>query len=220
MQKPWFLRKEYVESYEQYYETKYKRADILEKEVLKEAILKLGDGKSILEVGCGTCHFTRWFESLGYYAVGVDISILMLKESKKYWKGDIIQGDSHYLPIRDKFFDYVAFITCLEYMKEPHNVIKEAERVAKKGIILGLMNSWSLPTLRRRIQIALGKNPFYIDTNFYSILSIKKIIKRALKKFKIIYSNSTVFPRIFGKLKSRRFPFGAFLCIAIQLENK
>lgn len=61
MQKPWFLRKEYVETYEQYYETKYKRADILEKEVLKEAISSLGKGKSILEVGCGTCHFTRWF---------------------------------------------------------------------------------------------------------------------------------------------------------------
>jgi len=122
------------------------------------------------------------------------------------------------LPIRDKYFDYVAFITCLEYMKEAHNVLKEAERVAKNGIIIGLMNSWSLPTLRRRIQIALGKNPFYTDTTFYSILSIKKVIKRALNKFKIAYINSTVFPKIFGKLKSKKFPFGAFLCIGIKLE--
>jgi len=219
MSKPWYLRKEYVETYEQFYETKYKRADILEKNLLKEMIEKFNEVNSILEVGCGTCHFTRWMDSLGYYSVGVDISILMLNESKKYWRGDIILADSHYLPLKDKCFDLVAFITCLEYMEKVEDVIKESARVAKKGIIFGLMNKWSLPTIRRRIQIAFGKNPYYTKTTFYSIFSIKKKIKKALKdKEKILYWNTTVFPRIFKNLKSRIFPFGAFLGVCVKID--
>ncbi len=221
MSQPWYLRKEYVESYESYYEGKYKKAAELEKELLADSLKKLGKVESILEVGCGTSYFTRWFEKeLNLYSVGLDISELMLKEAKKRWRGDLVLGESHFLPFKDKSFDAIAFITCMEYMPKLEDVIREAARVSRKGLVLGLMNKWSLPTIRRIIQIALGKNPFYTNTTFYSILGIKKKIKNALGgNFKILDWNTTVFPRIFGKLKSRKFPFGAFLCLAVKIEK-
>jgi len=222
MSLPWFLRKEYVETYESFYETKYKKVVELEKELLSKALKELGNAESLLEVGCGTSYFTRWFEkNFKLYAVGMDISPLMLKEAKKRWRGDLVQGEAHYLPFRDRSFDAIAFITCMEYMPRLEEVIKEATRVSRKGLIIGLMNKWSLPTLRRMIQIALGKNPYYINTTFYSILGIKKKLKKALNNdFKIVYWDTTAFPKIFGRLKSRKFPFGAFLCLGVKTENE
>jgi len=222
MSQPWYLRKEYVENYEEFYETKYKKVVELEKEVLGKALHSLGEVKSLLEVGCGTSYFTRWFEkTFNIYAVGLDISPLMLGEAKKRWRGDLVQGESHYLPFRDGAFDAIAFITCMEYMPRLEEVIREASRVAKKGLIIGLMNRWSLPTLRRLIQIALGKNPYYTNTTFYSILGIKKKLKNALKdKFKIVYWDTTGFPKIFGDLKSKKFPFGAFLCLGVANKHE
>ncbi|HLI45867.1 MAG TPA: class I SAM-dependent methyltransferase [Geobacterales bacterium] len=221
MSQPWYLRKEYVEGYEDFYETKYKKTVVLEKECLSDALKKLGEVKSLLEVGCGTSYFTRWFEkTFNIYAVGMDISPLMLKEAKKRWNGDLVQGESHYLPFRSEAFDAITFITCMEYMPRLEEVIREASRVARKGLILGLMNRWSLPTLRRMIQIALGKNPYYTNTTFYSIRGISKKLKQALnEKFKIIYWNTTGFPRIFGNLKSKKLPFGAFLCLGVKIEH-
>lgn len=221
MSLPWFLRKEYVESYEQYYEGKYKRAAELEKKLLAEAMKSIGNAESLLEVGCGTSYFTRWFErEFKLYAVGADISPLMLNEAKKRWKGDLVLAESHFLPFKNNSFDAVVFITCMEYMSNLEEVIREASRVARKGLILGLMNKWSLPTIRRRIQIALGKNPYYINTTFYSILSIKKKLKRALgSNFRISFWDTTVFPRIFGNLRSKKFPFGAFLCLGVELKH-
>lgn len=216
MSQPWYFRKELVESYESFYEGKYKKVVELEKGLLKEAFIKIG-GERLLEVGCGTSYFTRWFEKeFNIYAVGMDISILMLREAKKRWNGDLVLAESHYIPFRDNAFDVTAFITCMEYMPRLEEVIKEARRVGKKGIIIGLMNKWSLPTLRRMIQIALGKNPYYTNTTFYSILGIKKKLEKALNDYKIIYWNTTAFPRIFGKLKSKIFPFGAFLCLGVK----
>lgn len=212
---PWYMRKEIVEIYESFYEGKYRNADLMEKEAILRCIKFIGDVNSILEVGCGTAHFTRWLHGLGYATYGLDISNQMLKQARNLWpEGELIRGTSYFLPFRQETFDAVIFITCLEYMKDTEKAICEAGKVAKKGILVGLMNSWSLPTLRRRFQVLLGLNDFYRDAHFYSMPEIVRIMRRALKGKYELSSISTVFP--FSIIRFSKMPLGAFLCVAAR----
>ena len=216
----WYFQEDIVKTYESWYTGKYKRADKLEKALLKKLLKTLEPAESLLEVGCGTAHFTRWFESMGLRCYGLDLSALMLKEAKALWHdGPLFRGESSYMPFRDKSFDVVAFIACMEYMPSPVKVLEESLRVARKGIIIGLMNKWSLPTIRRIIQVKMNKNPYYKNAKFYSILDMKRTMKKALNdKYTIPLWSTTVLPRILGDLDSSYFPFGAFLGISIKLK--
>jgi len=219
MSEPWYLQEPIVKSYESWYEGKGKRADILEKELLKESVDCVGPVKTMLEVGVGTAHFSRWFESFGIQCVGLDFSPLMLKEAKKLWNGHLIRGDAHHLPFREKSFDLIAFITCMEYMHSPTDVLREASRVSKRGILWGIMNRWSLPTIRRWIQVMLGRNPFYSNARFYSIRDARKFIRNALDKMDYTMKwSTTVYPRLLLVRKSR-FPLGAFLVVAVKFTS-
>lgn len=216
----WYFQEDSTKTYESYYQEKYKRADKLEKVLLEKLLNTLGPTKSLLEVGCGTAHFTRWFESLGLECYGLDLSDLMLKEAKKLWlEGVLLQGDGSFLPFKNNSFDIVAFMACMVYMPDPIKVIHEASRVARKGIIFGLINKWSLPTLRRIIQVKMGKNPYYKNAKFYSILDMKQMLRDALGDAHIIpYWSTIVFPKILGEVQSSLFPFGAFVGIAVKLR--
>jgi len=215
----WYFNEEIVKTYEFYYQEKYKRADKLEKTLLKRLLNSIGNAESLLEVGCGTAHFTRWFASLGLECYGLDLSDLMLREARKYWVGGrLLRGESSFLPFKNNSFDIVVFMACMEYMPQPAKVICEAVRVARKGIIIGLMNKWSLPTARRIIQVKMGKNPYYKNARFYSILDMKRMLKDTLgDKYVISLWTTTVFPKIFGDVQSGLIPFGAFLGIAVKL---
>jgi SAM-dependent methyltransferase len=72
-----------VESYEGWYATYGRRADRLEKSLLRWVLGRFKEAHSILEVGCGTGHFTRWLEMLGLNTVGIDVSPVMLAEGRR-----------------------------------------------------------------------------------------------------------------------------------------
>jgi ubiquinone/menaquinone biosynthesis C-methylase UbiE len=216
---PWYLQENIVESYESWYEGKGKRADLLEKALLSELLDYVGKVNTVLEVGVGTAHFTRYFESFRIQCVGLDFSPLMLKQAKRLWNGPLVRGDAHHLPFRGQTFDLVTYITCMEYMHDPVQVLQEARRIARQGIVWGIMNKWSLPTMRRKIQVMLGRNPFYSNARFYSILDAKRVLRKALGKIDYTLKwSTTVYPRILLARKSQ-MPFGAFLGVAAKFAS-
>ncbi len=219
---PWYMQPKIVEGYEGWYEGKYKRADLLEKRVLEIMLDQFEGSSSILEIGCGTGHFTRWFQTLGKNAMGVDLSPYMAKQAKSLWKeGDFINAPSLNLPFRSMSFDVAFFITCFEYMPQPIMVLKEAARVARKGIVLGLMNSWSLPTLRRKFQLAFGKNDYYRRAHFYSIGEMKSLCKKSFDSdYSLAKWRTTLFPKPLGLERDTGNPFGAFLGVALKANEK
>jgi ubiquinone/menaquinone biosynthesis C-methylase UbiE len=216
-----YSQEQAAKRYEASYESKYKRADALEKKLLKKLLEQFGDAQRLLEVGCGTAHFTRWMESLGFECYGVDISMFMLKEARKMWvQGRLLQCESSHLPLRTKSMDVVVYVTSLEFMPDLDTVLTEAGRVAKKGMVIGLMNKWSLSTLRKMLQAKVGSNQFYRNASFYSIRDMERRLNKILKGHRITNWRTTVFPRVFVNLESSCFPFGAFLGIAVKLDDK
>jgi len=208
--------------YEAYYETKYKRTDMLEKSFLTKLFSHFSEAETVLEVGSGTGHFTRWIEStLGFEGYGVDLSKAMLKEAKKRWpRGALLQSDAARLPFKDKSVDVVVFITSLEFMPDAAVAIKEASRVAEIGLIFGIMNKNSLSTLRKQLQSKTQKNSFYREAKFYSISDIKKMLDEIFPKRSLIaFWSTTVFPKGLGSFESSRLPFGDFLGIIVMLRD-
>lgn len=218
---PWYMKPEVVKGYESWYEGKYKRADLLEKQVITRMIEQYSSPKTILEIGCGTTHFTRWLAASGFEAFGVDISPYMVRQAKTLWpEGSLLNSKSSNLPFSDGSFDLACFITCFEYMANPVQVLREASRVVKQGIILGLMNKWSLPTFRRKIQLAFGRNEYYKNAHFYSIFDIKELAREAFgDQAKVVHWRTTLFPEILRLERDTGLYTGAFLGIAIQKKQ-
>ncbi len=207
--------------YEEYYTAKYQRADRLEKQLLTKLLDHFRDAKSLLEVGCGTGHFTRWIDSKGIESCGIDTSAPMLKAAKKLWtEGCLLQSDGSHLPFKDKSIDLIAYITSLEYLPDAASTFLEAFRVAKKGVIVGLMNKNSASTARKKIEAKTKKESFYKGAHFYSIDDIKNHLHNNFEgKYHILFWSTTFFPKVFGDLESAVFPFGAFLGVAIEVRD-
>jgi 2-polyprenyl-3-methyl-5-hydroxy-6-metoxy-1,4-benzoquinol methylase len=57
--------------YDKWYTGPGKRADALEKELLAKMLALFPRANSVLDVGCGTGHFSRWLASRGFQTIGL-----------------------------------------------------------------------------------------------------------------------------------------------------
>lgn len=165
--------------YEGWYETEEgRRADALEKASLRQLLRHVPDAHSVLEVGCGTGHFTRWLDGLGMIAIGLDLSGSMLSEAEALDAVPLVQADAHRLPFADDSLDLTAFVTTLEFLESPQRALAEAVRVTSCGVLLGVLNRWSILGLRRRVG-ALFRHSIYETAKFYSVPELRQRLHRA-----------------------------------------
>ena len=217
--KEWFFNREHTDTYEQWYEGRYKRAEIWQKKVMEQLVSGDKRVKTLLEFGCGTTRFTRWWHEIGIEATGGDISPFMLSQATHLFKGDLVMADSHFMPFKDHTFDTLAFIATFEYYKDPVKVIQEAARVGKYGIAMGMINRNTPKYFRRRIQQAFGKNPFYVTATFYTPQKLIKIIEKALqsRKYSIEWT-CTGLPKWFP-IQQWSVPYGDFFGLYIKFND-
>lgn len=215
----WFFNREHTDTYELWYEGRYKRAEVYQKKIIGGLVGKDSRVKTLLEFGCGTTRFTRWWKDIGIEASGGDISPLMLGQGVRLFDGDLVLADSHYMPFKDQTFDALAFITTFEYYRDPVHVIREAARVARHGLVFGMMNRNSPKFFRRRIQQAFGKNPFYVTATFYTPAHLISLIEEALKgrNFTIEWT-CTGLPAWFP-VQQWGVPYGDFFGLYVKLED-
>lgn len=140
-----FEDREIAARYESWYETEGRRADRLEKRLLGELLDGLRPWRSLVEVGAGTGHFTRWFaRRTADRVVGLDRSMEMLLQARSEGRVRYLRGDACALPFPDRAFDVVAFVTTLEFVSDPRRALAEAWRVARRGVVAGTLNRRSL----------------------------------------------------------------------------
>lgn len=119
--------------------------------------LKLGitlQNTTILNCGCGGGFEAQFFAEQGALVVGFDISKLRVEAALtrfnyKNLSGLFYRGDASMLPFSDKTFDLVIYHDSLHHVpiEEIPLAIREAARVAKKGVILLEANDSSLRML-------------------------------------------------------------------------
>ncbi|MFC2165881.1 class I SAM-dependent methyltransferase [Acidobacteriota bacterium] len=152
--------------YDKWYDNN-KNAYLSELEALKKVVPKKGNG---LEIGVGTGRFAA---PLGI-KFGVDPSRSMIKLAKK--KGvDTRLGFGESLPLPDAFFDYVAIINTLCFVKSPRKVIMESVRVLKNDgkLIVGIIDRDSF--LGQAYQAK--KSRFYKYANFFNVEELTDLTK-------------------------------------------
>src|SRR5690606_22581275 len=215
----WFFNRAHTDTYEQWYEGRYKRAEVWQKKVMEQLLVKDQRVKTLLEFGCGTTRFTRWWKEIGIEATGGDISRLMLSQAMHLFAGDLVTADSHHMPFMAHSVDALGFITTFEYYKDPVRVIQEAARVGKYGIAMGMMNRNSPKVVRRRVQELFGKNPFYLTATFYTPKMLTDIIHRALRgREYTIEWTCTGLPSWFP-VQQWGVPYGDFFGLYVQFND-
>lgn len=102
-------------------------------------------GQRLVEIGCGLGLFLEEFWRAGFDVTGLDKSPAMLQSCRERLgqRAELFLGDAAHLPFEDKEFDYAALITVLEFTPDPGAVLREAARVAKKGLLVAFLNRWS-----------------------------------------------------------------------------
>ena len=93
-----------------------------------EPFLKPKD--KIIDLGAGTCLFTKLLKEKGYYVQPVDI-----KNRSYYEEIEVYVYDGEHLPFKDNEFDVCLLRSVLHHTPNPEVVLQEAGRVSKKLII-------------------------------------------------------------------------------------
>jgi ubiquinone/menaquinone biosynthesis C-methylase UbiE len=118
-----------------------------------------------------------------------------------------MRGDALALPVQDQCVDIVAMITVLEFLDDPEQGLREAARVARRALLLGVLNGASPVAWFRRLLRARA----YRHARFYSPWSLKQLVRRAIREREMVVDSQTGLypvPRLDGL---RMLPCGAFI---------
>lgn len=118
---------------------------------LLRSALELRAGDMLLDVGCGTGHFTRRAAAEGARVVGLDVDQSALQFARHHGPGQVqyLRGDATRLRFEDRSFDKVMSITALCFVQPWPRAIAEIVRVSRSRFALGLLNRDSLLWLRK-----------------------------------------------------------------------
>jgi ubiquinone/menaquinone biosynthesis C-methylase UbiE len=204
--------------YEAWYETpEGRRADELEKAILSRLLQGFSGSGSVLEVGCGTGHFTRWLAGQERLAAGLDFSPAMLAQAQALDGLLLVRGDARWLPFADGAFDLTTFITTLEFLERPREVLVEALRVARHGVLLGVLNRWSVLGLQRRLA-GLFNQTVYDAAHFYGVGELKRLLRSVAGGRAHIVWHTTLFSHSWPCLQAR-LPWGGFIGMALVVND-
>ncbi|MEK7213622.1 MAG: methionine biosynthesis protein MetW [Patescibacteria group bacterium] len=155
--------------------------------------LSMIDSGTVLDLGSGDGFLLSLLKEKGIEGRGLDISEEGISKAKVKGLDVSVFDFNNKLPFSDNTFDTVIMLDLLEHLYNPEFLLKEAYRVSKKNIIIGVPNFSSFPA---RIQMLFGKIPennrpkkghiFWFN---YDIL--KSILKKA--KLRVVQIKSNTF---------------------------
>lgn len=158
-----------AESYDDWYRRPVGRLyDVLEKRAVADLLPDSASGDRLLEVGCGTGHWSAFFVERGFRLTGFDMAdrMVAIARGKGIPEAKFCRADAGAIPFSDDAFDVAAAITLLEFLPQPRRAIEEMVRCVRAGgvIIVGVLNRWSCLGLSRRIKATA----LFRSARFYS----------------------------------------------------
>ena len=151
--------------------------DRLEKKAIIRYLPPHAKGEKLLEVGCGTGHWSRVFSEYGFEVTGVDVSERMIDIAKSKNISDVSfqVADGHSLPFADETFDVTAAITTLEFVRDAEAVLREMMRCTRKSgkILLGVLNGLSKVNRQR----ANSPESPYSAARLFSLIELKEFLE-------------------------------------------
>jgi SAM-dependent methyltransferase len=174
----------------------------------------------VLEVGCGTGHFTAWLAGQGWRVVGLERAPAMLAEVHRHFPEiPVVLGDAHELPMRQGAVDLVVFVTTLEFLDEPALALSEAARVGRQGLVLVALNPWSLGGLSRRWG-RQRRHTLVSQAREVSLVSLRRMVRAAVgRRLQEIQWVSTLFPDGLWRVQAP-IPVGEVIGMVARMTGK
>jgi ubiquinone/menaquinone biosynthesis C-methylase UbiE len=144
-----------------------------------------GDGKAMLDVGCGTGYHMARYRDRGFNLTGVDGSDEMLRQARAVNPEiEFYQSDVDRLALPDARFDYALCIEVLRYLPDIAPCVREIHRTLKPG---GTALVTAAPPLQtnvywpvNRIAASLGlKSMTALKQHFHSASKLEREFKAA-----------------------------------------
>ncbi len=214
----WEIFEREAQRYEQWYASRRgQRADQAESALLLRLLADFPEARTVVEIGCGTGHFTRMMKSRGLAVVGLDRAEAMLRQMRGHAPAiPAVLGDAHRLPFRNRAVDLAVFITTLEFLDEPATGLSEAVRIARQGMICVVLNQWSLGGFSRRWG-PQSRRPILGQARDCSRHGLDRMIRRAAgTRWGDAWWASTLFPDGLWKAVAR-IPLGDVIGMGIRL---
>jgi len=119
--------------------------DRLEKKAIIRYLPPNAKGEKLLDIGCGTGHWSQFFSEYGFEVTGVDVSeeMIDIAKSKNISGASFQVADGHSLPFADDTFDVTAAITTLEFARDAKAIVREMVRCTRKPagqLLIGTLN--------------------------------------------------------------------------------
>jgi SAM-dependent methyltransferase len=176
---------------------------------------------SLLDVGSGTGHFARRFAGSGLRVTGLDPDPNMLRFARdKHPDIPFLRGDALALPFREESFDFAAAVTSLCFVSDPQPGLREMWRVARCGVVVGLLNRTSLLCRRKA-----GRGG-YAGARWDSLEAARKWGSRLDPAASLLsYGTAVILPggsaiaRLLEPMLPRRLPWGAFLALCWHKQS-
>ena len=169
-----------AKQYDDYYTTELGlEVDNIEKGIIKDLLSEIPRGK-MLELGCGTGHWTDFLVENGFNVDALDASDEMLAVARsKNINAKFSLGISEKLPYHDNSFSLASSFTMLEFVDDPQKVISEIYRVLKPSgwLILGLLHGKSVIGKNKNNDPVFKHASFIYPNQFKTLFSKFKIIK-------------------------------------------
>jgi len=147
--------------YDRWYDTPAGQAhDRVQKDDVRRFLHPASAGQTLLDVGCGTGHWSAFFKDMDYRVTGVDVAPKMIEVGQTAVPGCAFQvADACELPFGDGSFDVVASMATLEFLPDPAAAIREMLRCAKEHgrLLIGTLNRLARLNQHR---VSKGKQPY------------------------------------------------------------
>lgn len=191
-----------------------------------EIITAISDKEiSILDLGCGDGLLLSLLKDKGIIGKGLDISDEAVAKTKNKGFEASVFDFSDRLPFADRTFDVVVSLDVLEHLYNPESLLREANRVSKDSVIIGVPNFNSLPA---RIQVFFGMVPENNRSKkghiyWFNYFVLKKMISENNLVFKELRVNAIMENRFligkFFKFLAKIWPSLFALSFVVKLEK-
>jgi ubiquinone/menaquinone biosynthesis C-methylase UbiE len=197
--------------------------------LISELIIRLVQpkrGQRVLDIGCGTGNHLLLLYRLGLDVTGLDASAYMLDiaRSRLGNKACLKVGSAEDLSFEDNEFDLSTLIFTLEFIDDPLEALREAGRVTKDMIFVGVLNSLSFGCIFSKLD-AIFHHTIFREIHPYTLWELKSLVKKAYGNVPMKWGSVHMFPFLSKQYSERierssllqSYPYGTFIGLACKM---